>query len=100
MAARRVRQLVLIASVAWAAWLLMMLVHEAGHVLGALATGGVVRRVVWHPLAISRTDVDPNPAPLTVVWAGPLVGCLAPVLVAWLLARWWRAGSHLAWAVA
>jgi len=69
-------------------WLGMMLVHEAGHVAGAKLTGGTVQQVVWHPLVISRTDVNPNPSPLVVVWAGPLLGTLLP-MVAWgLLFRW------------
>jgi hypothetical protein len=57
----------------------MMAVHELGHVLGAKTTGGTVERVVLHPLAISRTDVSPNPRPLLVVWAGPIVGVLLPL---------------------
>jgi hypothetical protein len=70
----------------------MQWVHEAGHVLAALATGGVVERVVLHPLSISRTDVSVNPRPLIVTWAGPVFGVLAP-LAAWLLARALRARS-------
>jgi hypothetical protein len=57
----------------------MQAVHEAGHVVGAWATGGDVERVVLHPLSISRTDVRPNPHPLLVVWAGPLSGVLLPL---------------------
>jgi hypothetical protein len=57
----------------------MMGVHELGHVVGAWLTGGVVQKVVLHPLAISRTDVEPNPQPLVVVWAGPFVGVLLPL---------------------
>jgi len=73
-----------------ASWLLMQVVHELGHVLGAGLTGGTVTHVELHPLAISRTDTDPNPQPLIVAWAGPLWGAMAP-LVAWGLAlacRW------------
>jgi len=62
----------------------MMLVHEFGHVLGAMATGGQVRRFVWHPLAFSRTDVMPNPMPMVVVWSGPMVGVLLPLMLAGL----------------
>jgi hypothetical protein len=69
-------------------WLGMMLVHELGHVVGAWMTGGVVEQVVWHPLVISRTDVSPNPSPLIVVWAGPIVGSLLPVIVWACLFRW------------
>jgi hypothetical protein len=61
-------------------WLGMQVVHELGHVLGAIVTGGDVEKVILHPLAISRTDVSVNPHPLFVVWAGPIVGVLLPVL--------------------
>ncbi|PQO45283.1 M50 family metallopeptidase [Blastopirellula marina] len=64
-------------------WLGMMAVHELGHVLAATASGGTVERVVLHPLDISRTDVSPNPRPTIVVWGGPLVGVLLPLL-GWL----------------
>jgi hypothetical protein len=68
------------------AWLLMQIAHELGHVLAAALTAGRVTHVELHPLAISRTDVDPNPQPLAVVWSGPLFGSLAP-LVIWAIAR-------------
>ena len=67
-------------------WLAMMAVHEAGHVLHAVVSGGRVERVVLHPLAISRTDVHPNPHPLFVAWGGAAWGCLIPA-AAWLAAR-------------
>ena len=60
-------------------WLGMMAVHEAGHVCGALLTGGSIDRVVLSPLTISRTELSVNPHPLIVVWAGPLCGVLLPV---------------------
>ena len=59
----------------------MMAVHEFGHVVGAIVTGGTIERVVLHPLTISRTDVSPNPNPGVVVWLGPLIGCALPLLV-------------------
>jgi hypothetical protein len=66
-------------------WLGMQAVHEAGHVLGACLTGGRVARVVLSPLTISRTDLASNPAPLFVVWSGPVFGVLLP-LALWLAA--------------
>jgi len=63
----------------------MQAVHELGHVLGAWVTGGEVRRVVLHPLSISRTDVAGSRSPGVVVWAGPVVGAALPV-GAWLAA--------------
>ena len=59
----------------------MKAIHELGHVLAARATGGTVVRVVLHPVAISRTDVSPNPRPLAVAWGGPLLGVLGPMLL-------------------
>jgi len=76
---------VLIASTLLASWIAMQAVHELGHVCGAWLTGGSVKQVVLHPLAISRTDLADNPAPLLVVWAGPLAGVLLPLL-AWIAA--------------
>ena len=77
----RACQIILIASILWASWLAMMLVHEGGHILGAICTGGQIRAVIWHPLVFSRTDVQPNPHPLIEVWAGPVLGCLLPLAV-------------------
>lgn len=77
----RLHQVVLIGSTIAGSWLGMQAVHESGHVLGAWVTGGRVARVVLHPLTISRTDLEENPSPLRVVWAGPVVGILIPALL-------------------
>lgn len=90
-------KLVLIVSSALTYWLLMMPIHELGHVFHALATGGRVVRVVLHPPAFSRTDISPNPFPLAVVCGGPIWGSILPVLL-WLAwrstrlpgAKWWQ----------
>lgn len=92
---RRLAQINLIASLALFSWLAMQAVHEFGHVAGAWMTGGRVERVVLYPTVISRTDLSNNPHPLTVVWAGPIVGVMLP-LAACVAARWlWRRGSYL-----
>lgn len=83
-------QIILIIATFLACWLGMQAVHELGHVLGAMVTGGSVSKVVLHPLTISRTDLHNNPSPLLVVWMGPVLGVLLPVLL-WLiihLLRW------------
>jgi hypothetical protein len=90
---QRLHQAVLITSVVLGSWLGMQAVHEFGHVLAAWMTGGRVDRVVLHPLTISRTDLADNPHPLPVVWAGPLLGCLLPLL-AWSIVALLR----LSWA--
>src|SRR5262245_9380040 len=78
---KRVHQGVLIGSAVLGSWLGLQAVHEAGHVAGAWLTGGRVTKVVLHPLTISRTDLTHNPSPLVVVWAGPVVGALLPLLL-------------------
>jgi hypothetical protein len=68
----------------------MQAVHELGHVLGAWATGAKVTRVVLTPTTISRTDVANNSSPLTVAWAGPILGSAMPLFL-WLAAQTIRA---------
>jgi hypothetical protein len=80
-AVRRLHQVILIASTVLGSWLGMQAVHELGHVLGAWLSGGRVARVVLHPLTISRTDLAHNPRPLVVVWAGPVLGVLLPLML-------------------
>lgn len=70
-------------------WLGMQAVHELGHAVTAWVTGGDVERVVLLPWSISRTDVAPNPQPLVVVWGGPLLGVVIPLLT-WGIVSWSR----------
>ena len=86
-----IHQAMLIISALIGSWLGMQAVHELGHVVAAWMTGGQVKQVVLHPLAISRTDYAHNPRPLATVWAGPLVGVLLPVAASSLAALFaWR----------
>jgi len=73
-----------------------MAVHELGHVIAAYLTGGTVTRIVVHPLALSRTDVFPNLHPTVVVWAGPLIGVLLPLLIWGALWKLKAPGDYLA----
>ncbi len=83
----RLRQFLLIVSVLALSWYGMMAVHELGHVAGAKLTGGTIVTVVLHPLTISRTDVSPNPHPAIVVWLGPVIGIVLPLVVFLLVPR-------------
>jgi hypothetical protein len=94
-AIQRAYQILFVFSLLVLSWLGMMAVHELGHVLGAVLTGGVVERVVLHPLSISRTDVSPNPHPAIVVWLGPLVGVLLPLVCVVLVSRRWITMAHV-----
>jgi hypothetical protein len=89
----RIWQSLLIVFVVALSWLSMMAVHEFGHVLHALLSGGRVERVVLHPAEISRTDVSPNPHPQFVAWGGPIWGTVIPLgmlTVVWIAARPYR----------
>jgi len=49
-----------------------------------------VARVVLSPIEFSRTDLQKNPNPLLVVWGGPLVGSILPIIISvlWRRLRW------------
>ncbi|MHB8899948.1 MAG: M50 family metallopeptidase [Thermoguttaceae bacterium] len=78
---KRTHQLLLIGTFLPLCWLAMQAIHELGHVAIALATGGVIEKVVLHPLTISRTDSSGSFHPLLVVWAGPVIGVVVPLAV-------------------
>jgi len=67
----------------------MMAAHELGHIVGALTTGGIVQRVEFPLVGFSQTVVEPSPHPLIEVWAGPIVGALAPLM---MLSMWSKCG--------
>ena len=93
---QRFHQLIFVASLLALSWFAMMAVHEFGHVVGALTTGGTVERVVLHPLTISRTDVSPNPNPSLVVWLGPILGCIIPAAAWWFIPRRFAIARNIA----
>jgi hypothetical protein len=90
-----VRVYFLLGSTLLASWLGMQAVHEAGHVLGAKLTGGKIEAVCLNPLTISHTELSDNPYPFLVVWAGPVVGVVVPVLVWSVAAGLRRPGAFL-----
>lgn len=93
---QRLLQVLLIGCLIPSSWLAFMGVHEFGHVVAASLSGGSVSKVVVHPLAISRTDVNPNPHPAMVVWGGPLLGVLLPLLLWGVLWAFRLPGDFLA----
>jgi hypothetical protein len=75
-------QLLLIVSTLGLSWLLMMAVHECGHVLHGWWSGARLAGLHLPLCGFSRTDFALNPHPLFVAWGGPLWGCLFPLAVA------------------
>lgn len=72
------------------AWLGMLALHEAGHVLHAWGSGGRVVRVSLPLLGFSQTIVHPNPHELFVVWGGPAWGSLLPLIACAIVRAAWR----------
>lgn len=69
-----------------ASWYGMMLVHELGHVLAALATGSKVDAVRVPFLGLSQTEIAVYKHPVVVIAMGPVVGVVLPLL-AWGVVR-------------
>ncbi len=93
---KRMNQVIFIASFIPFCWLAFMAIHELGHVLAAISTGGSVAKVIVHPLAISRTEISPNPHPSITVWAGPIIGVLLPLMIWALFWKFQWSGDYLA----
>jgi hypothetical protein len=70
-------------------------VHELGHVVGAILSGGQVAQVILHPAKISQTRLADNPHPQFVAWMGPVFGVAVPAAV--MLVAW--AGNWRGWYV-
>lgn len=70
-------------------WLTAQAAHEAGHVVTARGTGGVVERVILPPLGFSRTDLKVNPHPAAVLIGGAVGGIAIPLCLwgLWTLCR-------------
>jgi len=75
-------------------WYGMMAVHEAGHCIGALVTGAAVHAVELPLVGFSRTEFSGGSSPLLVVWAGPVLGAILPLLLLALVGRAGRRAKH------
>jgi hypothetical protein len=84
------RRVLIFAAALYPCWLGMMAVHEAGHVLHAWASGGVVAAVRVPPAGFSITELSSNPRPRFVAWGGPVWGSILPLAAwaVWRAARW------------
>ena len=99
-------QTLLFLSLTAVSWLLMMVLHEGGHVAHGWLTGAQVACVDLPPWGFSRTDFSVNPHPLFVAWGGAVTGCLLAIVAMTLarfvvpshayLARWFAGFSLIA----
>jgi hypothetical protein len=75
------RILLLAILLVYAAWLAMLALHEIGHALHALVSGGKIDRIAFPLFGFSRTDLSLDPHPQFVAWGGPVWGCLLPFVI-------------------
>ena len=74
-------QALLIFSIAALSWLLMLAVHESGHVLQGWLSGAKLDAVHLPLFGFSQTDFIVNPHPLFVAWGGAWWGSVLPLAV-------------------
>ncbi len=68
-------------------WVVMTVSHEAGHVIAG--AGGGARLVDWElrPWKLPHSLFANDGHRLTTLWAGPVLGCVVPLLVAAMVRR-------------
>lgn len=65
----------------------MTFTHELGHMIGGACCGGVLQSADLRPWRLPYSIFEPDPFPLVTLWAGLLIGVLAPVAVAMIVRR-------------
>ena len=66
---------------AWS-WFVMTVSHELGHVAGGWASGAELSVLEIRPWRLPYSLFAFDPQPLVTLWAGPILGCAGPLLVA------------------
>ena len=72
-----------------AAWCVMCVTHEGGHVVGGRLGGGELASFWPGPWPPPHSRFAPDPRPVLTLWAGPVLGCLIPLALAALIRRRW-----------
>lgn len=68
-----------------AGWCVMTVTHESGHILAGLLAGGKLAAYDLRPWSLPFSLFSSDPFPLVTLWAGPILGVVAPVTIAWLI---------------
>ncbi|TWT75078.1 hypothetical protein [Allorhodopirellula solitaria] len=72
-----------------AAWIVMTLTHESGHIIGGMVCGATLTDFQLAPWRLPYSVHSPDPHPLITLWAGPLFGVVAPLTLAALIRKRW-----------
>jgi hypothetical protein len=70
-------------------WFAMLYSHELGHIVCGYACGGRLHSADLLPWHLPYSMFEPDPFPLITLWGGPLVGTVAPLVLAMLVRRSW-----------
>ncbi len=65
----------------------MTTTHELGHIACGWLTGGELQDFDLAPWSLPHSLFAPDPFPLITLWGGPIIGVVAPLLVAFVT-RW------------
>ncbi|MFK8115686.1 MAG: M50 family metallopeptidase [Rubripirellula sp.] len=71
----------LVVWLAWA-WIAMTITHELGHVFVGILSGAELRDLELRPWHLPHSLFVSDSYPLITLWAGPIIGCLVPCIVA------------------
>jgi hypothetical protein len=80
---RTIRLLILLA----AAWAVMVLTHESGHIVGGWLGGADLVEADLRPWRLPYSLHEPDPRPLLTLWCGPLLGIAVPAAAAAVIRR-------------
>lgn len=69
------------------AWCVLVVTHEAGHILLGWCTGATLLRCDLAPWRLPYSLFGPDPVPLATLWGGPVLGVVVPVAAALILKR-------------
>ena len=70
-------------------WCVMTFTHECGHLFGGWVSGATLVSYDVRPWSLPYSLHSPDPNPLVTLWAGPMLGVLFPIAVAWTAKHPW-----------
>lgn len=72
-----------------ASWVVMTFTHETGHIIGGMVSGATLTDLDLAPWRMPYSLHSPDPHPLVTLWAGPLSGVGAPIILAAFIRKRW-----------
>jgi hypothetical protein len=77
------------------AWVVMTVTHELGHVVAGVVGGARLTELEVRPWHLPHSILVNDHYPLLTLWAGPVLGCAIPLMVASITGR--PACKFVAW---